>query len=191
MKKLFKRLLILLAIVLAIPVVLWFAGYLLPAEVVLETQRKVPVPPEPLYELFTTYDGHVKWWRAAGQQTGDELHVKHLSGPLAGPGLVTGYQSSTGTLLESWLIIEVSEPRRVRMKVDFQIFEADRTLTLIPEGSGTLINWHERARVQAPHWRWMLLISKAGAIENRLTVLKVAGDLVREELAVKIAPGDA
>jgi len=147
------------------------SGFLLTPNLVLETDRRVAAPPEAVYEWVSTYEGLQKWWGAASIAMGEQhFDVLHLAGPTTGSGMQVGF-GSEDQIMESWTYTAAEPPDRVAMDVDFGIFISHRTLELKPDGEGTHVFWREEARVDAPHWRWMLRLFTNSAIENRQTVL--------------------
>ena len=180
MKSWLKRLGILALVVIALPVLFVLSGYLLPTEVTLELEHRVDAPPEAVYQLITTYDGVVAWWKRANEIMGEDYEVRHLDGPENGTGMHIGFAAPGQAVLEQWTFAEVEPHSTVRIDVDMGIVLLDRTLELAPDGSGTLISWTETGEVSNPLWRIMLRMFKKGAIENRHTVLESAGSVAAE-----------
>ncbi len=176
MKRWFKWLGLLAAVVIAVPVLFVLSGYLLSAETELELEHRVDAPPEDLYELITTYNGIRAWWKRANEDMGEAFEVQHLGGPKAGVGMHIGFTLPGEDVFEHWTLTEVEPPLNVKMDVDFMgVAVLHRTLELTAEGQGTLVHWTETGRVESPMWRWMLMMFKGGAIENRHAVLDSAG----------------
>ena len=173
MKKWFHRLAIGLSILIALPVLFWLAGYLLPGQIVLKTERQVEAPANAVFELISTYDGLARWWEQAGEEMGDSFELRHLDGPRSGTGMVVGFYSAD-TLFETWTYTGSTAPQTVHIDVDFQIFRSSRTLMLSGTDEGTLFQWEEVAKVDAPHWRWLLTLGEEAAIANRQTVMQAA-----------------
>jgi len=168
-----------LALLISAPILFVLSGYLLPSEVVLETDRRVDVPPEAVYELVSSYDGLQKWWGQANIAMGESFDVMHLDGPKEGAGMHVGF-GRDGQVLESWTYTEADAPNRVAMDVDFTIFISHRSLELKPDGDGTHIYWKEVAQVDGPHWRWMLKFFTKSAIENRQIVMGATEEASRQ-----------
>jgi len=176
MRRVLKWLAIGIAGVIAAVILFVLAGYLLPAEAVLDLEENLAAPPEALFSLFTTIDGVDRWWSEATSVMGGDFAVTHVDGPDHGVGMEVGFGAPGGPVLERWIYTSAESPTRVEIDVDFQIFVSHRVLELTPEGTGTRVHWRETARVDSPIWRWLLKLNTASNLENRHTVLIAAGN---------------
>jgi hypothetical protein len=90
-------------------------------------------------------------------------------------GLVVVFEMD-GSPIERWTI-EASDPTsQIVYRVEFiGTFTVQRTLTLTPEGNGTLIRWRENARLDSPLMRWGKVLSSPDAVianfDNALAAL--------------------
>ena len=189
MKRWLKRLGLGFAILALIPVTIWFSGFLLPSKIVIDTEKNLASESLAIYELISEYDGVLAWWTQVGEDIGEGFEIRHLEGPTSGKGMVVGFYSPDGALMETWTYVDAIAPATnedgekipglVRIEVDFQIFSASRTLELTALDSGTLMNWNEIAIVDEPHWRWLLKLGTSGAIDNRQLVMVSAERVTR------------
>lgn len=132
----------------------------------LDAERAMEATVAQLQPQLHTYDGVVDWWTLAAEDFpgGDGWVIAHTDGPEDDVGLELEFQVA-GTTAETWTLLS-SAPGEVVWHVDFGVFQVTRTFTLVDEGDGSTMTWHDAADFQHPLARLLTLSDGASQINN-------------------------
>jgi hypothetical protein len=175
-----KKLKIAAGVLVGLVVLVVLGGYALDSQVELSTTGTLKAKPAVIYEQVNTYDGEVEWWTEAMKAYEGEdmppMTVVHAGGPKEGEGMLINFMMGD-QLGEEWTFL-ASEPGKIVIEVDFQIFVVERTLTFEPDGEGTKLTWSETAEISNPLMRYFTVIMPPEEVIKNFDMAIVALDQV-------------
>lgn len=180
---------------LAAVAALILAGFLLPGEIALSTEREIDAPAEVLFELFDTQDGLRRWWGSFADETEamgyPPMELSGLEGPDRGEGM--RFQFAMGdTVTEVWTVLESTPGERVVYDVDFQVMRVERTITLEPvDADTTRVRWSETGTIGNPVMRWFAWLEGDGIVDNFEKALDGAEEVAEATPAAPAVPPEA
>ncbi len=137
------------------------AGFLLPSELSLSTEKSIDVPTETAWRYVSTPEGVVEWWTPMAE-TAVEDGYPEMDVEAVDAQTVTF--AAGGMQMESWTLQSSrapagSTPGEAVWDVDFGMLLVRRTLQVAPDGDGTTVTWTESATMDNPMMRWMSQLS--------------------------------
>ena len=146
------------------------AGSLLPADHAYATSRRVEAPAATVFALIDSQAGLERWWRAAmdaPQAPSEGMNLIARPGAVAGPGMEFEFASVDGVTMEVWTVLADEPGVSVTYRIDFQIFESERTLALDAlDADTTEVRWTETAHIDHPLVRWFAWLEGDGVVQN-------------------------
>ena len=177
---LMKKLKVAAGVLVGLVVLVVLGGYALDSHVELSTTGTLKAKPAAVFEQVNSYDGEVEWWTEAMKAYEGEdmpaMTIVHAGGPEQGTGMLINFMMGE-QVGEEWTFL-ASEPGKIVIEVDFQMFVVERTLTFEPEGEGTKITWSETADIQNPVMRYFTVIMPPDEVIKNFDMAIVALDKV-------------
>jgi hypothetical protein len=137
------------------------AGFLLPAELALSTEKSVDVPSETVWRYVSTPEGVVEWWTPLAEKAVEdgypEMTVEAVDAQTV--TFAAGEMQMEAWTLQSSRAPAGSTPGEAVWDVDFGMLTVTRTLEVQPDGSGSKVTWSESATMDNPMMRWMARLS--------------------------------
>lgn len=175
-----KRLLKWIAgIAVALVVVFFAGGYLLPGEAVVQRQVRIAAPPEKVYALVSS----IRRFNEFSPWAEIDPNTKYtFEGPETGAGQKMSWDSADPNVRRGSLTIVDAVPgRRVGTELDFEgMAPASASFELAPDGSGTAVTWGLKAPLNGAAERWfgiaMMDRIVGGMYEKGLAKLKAIAE---------------
>jgi effector-binding domain-containing protein/uncharacterized protein YndB with AHSA1/START domain len=160
--KIFKRILIVLAILVAVAAI---AGFFLPADMHVERSTTIQVPPGRLYSYLDNLKNEVQWspWHEK-----DSTTQYTYEGPETGVGSKVSWKSNNSDVGNGYQVTVEAEPGQ-RIKRELHFMEengrpAFGTYTLVADGDGTRITWALDANMGSNPFMHLLGAVMQGAV---------------------------
>lgn len=135
------RLLIRVAATLAVLIVALFGiAFLLPDTVHVERSTRIDAPPASVYATVNSFEKFDRW--SPWADLDPEMKVE-LSGPPSGVGARYAWHGNAEAGSGTQEIIESTPDAKVRIRLDFDGFDqaSSSTLSIAPDGSGSVVTW--------------------------------------------------